>query len=117
MAGLTDAARDEALDAIGALATRFSLHSADPGSAGANELTGGSPAYARQAGTWAAASGGEMLQGGDETFDIPAGSDVAYWGSWSSDGTVFYGSGALDAVESYAGQGQYKLTGAKMTLT
>lgn len=48
----------------------------DPGtgtnSAG-TEATGGSPAYARQAVTWAAASGGTKSNSGALTFDVPAG--------------------------------------------
>lgn len=49
----------------------------DPGT-GTNyagtEATGGSPAYARQPVTWAAASGGQKGNGGALTFDVPAGS-------------------------------------------
>ncbi|MEV4096966.1 hypothetical protein [Streptosporangium saharense] len=49
----------------------------DPGT-GTNyagtEATGGSPAYARQAVTWGAASGGQKANSGALTFDVPAGS-------------------------------------------
>lgn len=49
----------------------------DPGT-GTNyagtEATGGSPAYARQAVTWGAASGGQKSNSGALTFDVPAGS-------------------------------------------
>ncbi|MEO3875532.1 hypothetical protein ABGB18_42695 [Nonomuraea sp. B12E4] len=48
----------------------------DPGT-GANyagtEATGGSPAYARQAVTWGAASSGAKANSGALTFDVPAG--------------------------------------------
>lgn len=48
----------------------------DPGT-GTNhtgtEATGGSPAYARQAVTWAAASSGTKSNSGSLTFDVPAG--------------------------------------------
>ena len=37
------------LDALGALAVFVSLHDGDPGESGANEIAGGSPAYARKA--------------------------------------------------------------------
>ncbi|MFI6883371.1 hypothetical protein [Streptosporangium canum] len=49
----------------------------DPGT-GTNyagtEATGGSPAYARQAVTWGAASAGQKSNSGALTFDVPAGS-------------------------------------------
>lgn len=54
---------------------------ADPGT-GTNhagtEATGGSPAYARQAVTWAAASGGTKSNSGSLTFDVPAGTYFAF---------------------------------------
>lgn len=48
----------------------------DPGTGtnyGGTEATGGSPTYARQAVTWAAASGGTKSNSGALTFDVPAG--------------------------------------------
>lgn len=57
------------------------LQSGDPGT-GTNftgtEATGGTPAYARQAVTWAAASGGTRTNSAAITIDVPAGtySDV-----------------------------------------
>lgn len=114
MAGLSDAGAEVTLGALGAVATLFSLHSADPGTTGANELAGGAPAYARQPGAWGAAAGRQMVQSGEEVFDIPALADVAYWGAWSADGDTFYVGGLLDNPETYTGQGQYKLTGAKV---
>lgn len=48
----------------------------DPGTgtnATGTEATGGTPAYARQAVTWAAASGGTKSNSGTMTFDVPAG--------------------------------------------
>lgn len=52
---------------------------------GANELTGGSPAYARIAVTWAASAGGtKALNGTLPTFNVPAGSSVGWLGFWDS---------------------------------
>lgn len=48
----------------------------DPGTgtnATGSEATGGSPAYARQAVTWGAASGATKTNTGSLTFDVPAG--------------------------------------------
>lgn len=63
--------------------THLSLHSAYSTS-GANELTGGSPAYARKAATWAAASSGTKATSASVTFDVPAGSTVRWVGGWDA---------------------------------
>jgi hypothetical protein len=60
-----------------------SLHSADPGLTGANELTGGSPAYARKQNTYPAFSGGTQDNDTAILFDVPAG-DVVGWGIWDA---------------------------------
>lgn len=88
---LTDAGRNASLDGLAAVAGFASLHSGDPSTTGANELTGGSPAYARKAITYAAASGGQRSNSAALTFDVPA-STVTHVGLWSavSAGT-FYG--------------------------
>jgi len=76
---LTDATKNALLDSAvaGSLSagTPFlSLHTA-PGIAGA-EVTGGSPAYARKAITWNAASTGLKQIAAAQTFDVPAGTTV-----------------------------------------
>ena len=63
--------------------THASLHSAYS-STGANELSGGSPAYARKALTWAAASGRSKATSASVAFDVPAGSTVAWIGLWDA---------------------------------
>jgi len=81
---LTDAVKNTMLDALGGLATtHMSLHSAFS-ITGANELTGGSPAYARQPCAFSAASGGSLSIAGAETFDVPAAAVVAFVGLWSA---------------------------------
>lgn len=61
-----------------------SLHTAYS-TTGANEVTGGSPAYARKALTWgAAASGSKALAATLPTWDVPAGTTVAWWGGWDA---------------------------------
>lgn len=64
-------------------ATHGSLHSAYS-STGANELTGGSPAYARKAATWAAASGRSKATSASMVFDVPAGSIIRWVGFWDA---------------------------------
>lgn len=89
---LTDAGRNAQLDGLAAVAGFASLHSGDPSTTGANELTGGSPAYARKAITYAAASGGTRANSAALTFDIPAATTVTHVGFWSAvTAGTFYG--------------------------
>ncbi|MEX5636531.1 hypothetical protein [Parafrankia sp. FMc2] len=86
-----DAAENAALAAIVDLADYASLHSAYSAT-GANELAGGSPAYARQAIAWDAPSAGAVSLTGTESFNVPAASTVAWIGLWSAVTTgTFYG--------------------------
>ena len=84
----TDAAAQKMLDAMDETAspvgyTHESLHSAYS-TTGTNELTGGSPAYARKAVTGAAASGRSKVFTPASAFDVPAGSTVAWVGRWNA---------------------------------
>lgn len=106
---LTVAARNTAADAVGALITHLSLHTADPGTTGAAEATGGTPAYARKAiVNTVAANGTESFAEG--IFDVPAGT-YTHFGTWSAAtlGT-FIGGNALAASQTFTSQGQLKLT-------
>lgn len=104
------------LNALGALAGFVSLHTGDPGDNGANEISGGSPAYARKAGTWNAASGGSLDNSNAPVFDVPAATTVSWVGFWSlASGGVFYGAANVtDKV--FANQGTYTLTDADIDL-
>lgn len=107
MADLTTAALNVMVGALQGVAGWASLHSADPGATGTSELAGGSPAYARKAVSWAAPSGGSGDTSANMTFDVPAGSTVAYWGLWSAaSGGTFYGSGKMTTPETYGAQGK-----------
>jgi hypothetical protein len=108
-------AKNAMLDAI--TVNLVSLHNDDPGASGtSNELTGGSPAYAREAITFAAASGGARDSSTQPEFDIPAGSTVAWVGFWNSTGPVFMGRKQLASSEAFTGQGTYTLTDADLLL-
>lgn len=109
-------AKNSMLTHISGLIDDVSLHSADPGTTGTNELIGGSPAYARKTPTWDTAASGEMALDADIEFDIPASSTVAWVGFW--DGATFMGKAELSASEAYASQGTYTLTtSTKLTIT
>jgi hypothetical protein len=104
------------LNALAALATRASLHSGDPGANGtANELTGGTPAYARKAIAWNGADAGNINLNGTAVFDVPPAGVVLYVGFWNTAGTAFYGS-ALVTQETFGAQGTYTLTDADLNL-
>jgi len=104
------------LNALGALAVFASLHTADPGDNGANEVSGGSPAYIRKAITWNAAAAGAMDDSNAPVFDVPASTTVAYVGFWSAV-TVGTFYGAADVTdEVFAAQGTYTLTDADLDL-
>jgi hypothetical protein len=83
-----------------------SLHTAYSAT-GTNELTGGSPAYARKAITWSAASAGSKASSSAPVFDIPAGTTVAYVGLWSAV-TV----GTFAAMGANGGATQFAFTAA-----
>src|SRR5437870_8328943 len=105
---LNNTAKNLMLDALGAVIGYVSLHTASPGTTGTNEVTGGSPAYARKAVTWNAASGADLDNNANPVFDVPAGTTITHYGLWSaSTGGTFYGGDALSAQESYGGQGTY----------
>lgn len=116
MAGLVNAGKNAMLDALGTAAAYASLHTADPGTGGTSEVTGGSPAYARKAITWAAASAGSKASSASLVFDVPASTTIAYIGYWSAatSGT-FYGSRALSASETFAAQGTYTIASGGLT--
>lgn len=117
--GLSNSGRNVGLDAIGDVGLYVSLHTGDPGTDGSNEVSGGSPAYARKQVTWADASSGSMALSSSVTFDVPGSTTVKYYGVWSAatSGT-FYGGGALSADESFGAQGTYELgTGTTISIT
>lgn len=98
------------LDALGTVAVRAALYTDDPGANGtANEVTGGSPAYARKTIAWNAASGGEMAKNPSPAvvFDVPA-CTVKYAGFWNAAATVYYGAEPV-VNETFGAQGTYTL--------
>lgn len=94
----------DAMDESIATGMKFgSLHTAYS-TTGTNELTGGSPAYARKSATWAAASGGsKALAATLPTFDVPASTTITWLGLW-------------DAVTTGTFLGMIPLGGATMQL-
>jgi hypothetical protein len=92
-----------------------SLHTGDPGSEGtSNEVTGGTPAYARKAITFSAASSGARDSSSAPVFDIPASTTVRWVGFWNS--SIFIARKQLSADEAFVAQGTYTLADADLLL-
>lgn len=83
------------------------LQDGDPGTATnftGSEATGGSPAYARQAVTWAAAASGQRANSGGLTFDVPAGtySDFLFMNHLTTNVGNFFGYAPINgSVKGY----------------
>ena len=115
---LEDSGKNIALDALVATISHLSLHSGFPATIGpGNELAGGTPAYARRAVGWDAASGGAVAMTGNEVFDIEAGDTVSAVGLTTAltAGSIHGGADLTD--EAFAGQGTYTLTALTVTIT
>jgi hypothetical protein len=69
----------------------ISLHTDDPGTTGANEVSGAG--YSRASITWNTASGGSRTNSNAIAITIPAGTTVTYFGLWSAStaGTYYIG--------------------------
>lgn len=93
---LTDTTVNAMLDAI--TLDLASLHTAYS-STGANEVTGGTPAYAKKAITMAAAGSRARASGTSPVFDVPAAATVRFIGLWTNAGTVFRGMFANGGTE------------------
>ena len=74
----------ETLDESVATGAKYgSLHSAYSAT-GANELTGGAPAYARMAMTWGPAAAGAKATSSAALFNVPGGAFVRFIGFWDA---------------------------------
>lgn len=118
MAGITANGAALMLTGFSGSALYVSLHTADPGASGTSEVSGGSPAYARKAITWAAPASSAMSNSAQVVFDVPTSTTIRYLGYWSAaTGGTFYGSRILDAAQTYGSQGTYTLAIGNITET
>lgn len=114
-------ARISTTEANQALATTgwgyVSLHTADPGTTGASEVTGGT--YARVAVTWNAASGGSTSNVGALSINLPASTTASYFGVWSaSTAGTYYIGGALNPTVTTGGTaGVVSIAAGALTVT
>lgn len=94
---------------------KMSLHTADPGSTGANEVTGGS--YARQNAGYAAASGGACALSGSVSFTSMPAVTVTHIGIWDSAGTPqFFQGAALTSSQAVGAGNTLSITSATNTV-
>lgn len=105
-------ARTNTLKAVLAVAygndiAKVSLHSADPGLTGANEISGGSPAYARVTPPSPTSNGTGQITF-QVTFNVAAGTTVAGAGLWDSSNNFL--DGGTVTSQAFASQGTYTLT-------
>src|SRR5690554_2482354 len=107
MANSTEAL-NRAYVAVAGTVTHMSVHTGDPGSTGASEVTGGS--YARVAQSYGSPTAGAGDLSAAAVFDVPEGVTVTHWGAW--DGSNFLFGEALEQAQSFATAGTYTLTSA-----
>lgn len=106
-AGLNDTLLNIGAQAMMDAVTHLSLHTAEPDGSGSNESSAG-----RQAASWDAASGGDMLLTADEQFTGGASSGpCTHVGLWSAvTAGTFYGYFAVTGDQTFNAAGEYTLT-------
>jgi hypothetical protein len=106
------AQRNALADAYGVAAPHGAIFTADPGTSGTatGEVTGGSPAYARKAMSWGAASASAIT--GAPVFDVPASTTVTFFGVCSSNvaGAATVRDKVAVTSQAFASQGTYTVT-------
>lgn len=110
MAIAVNATKEALADAYIALGAYVSLHTGDPSTTGANEATGGSPAYARKLTTWSADVVDDGVRAGTEvTIDVPAGT-YTYAGLWTASTSGTFIDKVAITSTTLGAQGQVKVT-------
>jgi hypothetical protein len=100
MAGLSNAGKAAMLTGLTGVALYASLHTADPGTTGTSEITGGAPVP----------TAGQVSNSAAMTFNVPPSTSIGWIGYWSAVTAGTYEGGyALSAVEAFTGQGTYTI--------
>ena len=105
MAIATSQGKENLAVAYGTNGAYASLHSADPGTTGVSEISGGAPAYARKALTWAAGTVDGIVTA-SATFDVPASTGITHAGIWTAVTAGTYLDKVAAVYSSQASQGQ-----------
>jgi hypothetical protein len=117
MARASATCEDNALAGAVTAASFFGLNTADPGTTGAGEISGG--AYARVAITWGTASAGSIANITSAlTVNVPPSTTVSFFSTWSlvSSG-VYQIGGALSATITFVTAGTLTVAVGGLTLT
>lgn len=93
----------------GAKATHGAIYTSAPGGTAGTEPTGGSPAYARKALTWAPGTVDGVVTA-TATFDVPSGTTVVGVGLHTAITAGVYLDGASVTSQAFASQGTYQVT-------
>ena len=108
MAIQTVAMRSLLAEAYKVAATHAALYTTVPGGTAGTEVTGGSPAYARKALTWAGSA--SATRTATVTFDVPASTTVVGAGVHSAITAGTYYDGVAVTSQAFASQGTYELS-------
>src|SRR5690349_17193141 len=108
MAIQTVTMRNALATAYGTNAAYGALYTTAPGGSAGTEVTGGSPAYARKALSWGAASASVVTV--TVAFDVPASTTVVGAGVHTAITAGTYLDGASVTSQNFASQGTYALT-------
>ena len=94
-----------------------SLHTGDPSTTGANEVTGGT--YARVAVTWNSPSSGTVTQSNALSINLPASTTVSYFGVWSAStsGTYYIGGALSPAITTGASAGVITIAAGSLSVS
>lgn len=109
MAIATSQQKENLAVAYGTNAAYVSLHTADPGTTGASEVTGGAPAYARKSATWTAGTVDGVVTV-TVTFDVPASTTVTHVGLWTAVTAGTFLDKATVTSQTFSSQGTYQVT-------
>lgn len=108
MAIKTTALKNTLADAYAAAAPYGAIYTTSPTATQGTEPTGGSPAYARKALTWGAASNGVVTA--VATFDVPTGTTVVGVGLHSAVSAGNYLDGGDISSQVFSSQGTLQVT-------
>lgn len=94
-----------------------SLHTADPGTTGASEVTGGT--YARVSVTWSVPSGGTVTNTNSLSLNLPASTTASYFGIWSAltSGNYYIGGTLTPTVSTGASAGTVTIAAAALSVS
>ncbi len=109
MAVQTAAMKNVLADRYAAVATHGSIYTTAPAASQGPEPSGGSPAFARKALSWGAASNG-VVTTTPAVFDVPTGTTVVGAGVHSALTSGTYYDGGAVPSQAFSSQGTYTVT-------